>query len=219
MSAEGLSGADLRLSQVHVADRLSIPALTTYSTSSDVPHAARFPMRNDCCPQMDEEPPKGWTRWNQKKKSDYISKISLQRARAAAKPAADQCRHKPTVLQPRLRQPPWHHPYLLLRCVALLKSCMFLITFGQTAEVPIGETPHVGRHLAAVTAAVLAPTSVPGTHLVTPRLILGFAFCAHVHSACVGLQNYYKTVTLFSYSKSIGVFNVGIGCFSIRLAE
>ena len=86
MSAEGLSGADLRLSQVHVADRLSIPALTTYSTSSDVPHAARFPMRNDCCPQMDEEPPKGWTRWNQRKKSDYISKIGLQRARAAAKP-------------------------------------------------------------------------------------------------------------------------------------
>ena len=89
MPQQILTGADLRLSQVHVADRLSIPALTTYSTSSDVPHAARFPMRNDCCPQMDEEPPKGWTRWNQKKKSDYMSKINLQRARAAAKPAAE----------------------------------------------------------------------------------------------------------------------------------
>ena len=29
----------------------------------------------------------------------------------------------------------------------------------------------------------------------------------------------YKTGTLFRYSKSIGVFNVGIGFFSIRSAE
>lgn len=42
----------------------------------------------------------------------------------------------------------------------------------KTAEVPIGETPHAGRHPAAVTAAVLAATSVPGTHLVAPRLML-----------------------------------------------
>ena len=49
---------------------------------------------------------------------------------------------------------------------------MFLITFGQTAEAPIGETTHAGRHPAAVTAAVIAATSELGTHLVTPRLIL-----------------------------------------------
>jgi hypothetical protein len=45
-------------------------------------------------------------------------------------------------------------------------------------------------------------------------LLPGFAFCARVHS--VPAKKYYKTVMLFPYSKSIGVFNVGIGCFSVR---
>ena len=46
-----------------------------------------------------------------------------------------------------------------------------------------------------------------GTRVLCPR------------AQCAGLKRYYKTVTLLPYSESIGVFNVGIGCFSIRLAE
>ena len=48
-------------------------------------------------------------------------------------------------------------------------------------------------------------------------IILGLAFLCP-WAQCAGLKNYYEKGTIFPYSKSIGAFNVGIGCFSIRLA-
>ena len=49
--------------------------------------------------------------------------------------------------------------------------------------------------------------------------ITGTSFLC-TRAQCARGKNYYKTVTLFPYSKSIGAFNVGIaiGFFSIRLA-
>ena len=46
-----------------------------------------------------------------------------------------------------------------------------------------------------------------GTHVLCPR------------AQCAGGKTDSKKGTLFPYSKSIGVFNVGIGVSSIRLAE
>ena len=49
------------------------------------------------------------------------------------------------------------------------------------------------------------------------RIIGTCVLCTGAHLCTEKID--YKTGTLFLYSKSIGVFNVGIGFFSIRSAE
>ena len=75
------------------------------------------------------------------------------------------------------------------------------------ADMVVDADGKVSWWLTQLGADVEVSADTDGTRFLCPR------------AQCARRKNYYEKGTLFPYSKSIGAFNVGIGCFSIRLAE